>query len=209
MSQADREKWDDRYRAGQYRARTHPSALLAEWLPQLEPFGSPPRALDVACGRGRNAVYLARHGWRVDAVDISQVALDQLAARATAESLNVTCIAVDLETEGELSALLTDPRYDLALVVRYTNLTLIRSLAKALRPGGYLLVEEHLVTDVDVVGPQNPRFRVAPGALRDAAGGLNVMAYSEGLVTDPDGRLAALAQLVARRPESHAGLRGG
>ncbi len=204
MSEADRKKWDHRYRLGQnHRARCKPSALLAQWLPQLEPAGTPARALDVACGLGRNAVYLARQGWRVDAVDISQVALDRLAARAAAASLDITCTALDLESEAGLSALLDTPQYDLAVVFRYTNLTLIQSLARALRPGGYLLVEEHLVTDAEVVGPRNPRFRVAPGALRDAAGGLSVMAYSEGLVTDPDGRMVALAQLVARRqPQS-------
>jgi tellurite methyltransferase len=160
VSEADGEKWDHRYRVGQYRSRKHPSALLAQWLPQLEPTATPPRALDVACGLGRNAVYLARQGWRVDAVDISRVALDQLAARAAAASLDITCTALDLESEAGLSALLDTPQYDLALVVRYTNLNLIRSLARALHPGGYLLVEEHLVTDAEVVGPRNPRFRV-------------------------------------------------
>ena len=202
MSQADQDKWDARYRAGEYQARSHPSALLTEWLPQLD---CPPggRAIDVACGLGRNALFLARQGWRVAAVDISPVALEQLAATAAQENLDITCRPVDLESSkpGELgSRLFGAQQYDLALMVRYTNLPLIASLANASKPGGYVIVEEHLVSDAEVVGPSNPRYRVAPGALRSAAAGLDVLAYEEGLVVDPDGRTAALAQLVARRP---------
>ena len=198
MSQADQEKWDARYRAGEYQARSHPSALLAEWLPKLN---CPPgcMALDVACGLGRNALFLARQGWHVDAVDISQVALDHLAAAADAESLDVTCLAMDLESAKP--RLFLAHHYDLAVMIRYTNLPLIASLAEAAKPGGHIIVEEHLVTDADVVGPSNTRYRAAPGALRSAAAGLDIIAYEEGLVADPDGRTAALARLVARRPD--------
>ena len=202
MSQADQDKWDARYRAGEYKARTHPSALLTEWLPRLacQPDCS---AIDVACGLGRNALFLARQGWRVDAVDISPVALEQLAAKAKQENLDITCRPVDLESSkpGEPSSgLFGTQQYDLALMVRYTNLPLIALLANATKPGGYVIVEEHLVTDAEVVGPSNPRYRVAPHALRSAAAGLDVLAYEEGLVVAPDGRTAALAQLIARRP---------
>ena len=71
MSDADRERWNARYESGEYAARTHPSALLAAWTGRL-PRG---RALDVACGRGRNAIHLAANGYAVDAMDISGVAL--------------------------------------------------------------------------------------------------------------------------------------
>ena len=78
MSNTDREKWNERYTSGAYAARTHPTQLLADWIDQL-PRG---RALDVACGAGRNALYLAEHGYAVDAVDISSVALDRARAAA-------------------------------------------------------------------------------------------------------------------------------
>ena len=55
-----------------------------------------------------------------------------------------------------------------------------------------------------VAGPRNPRFRVAPGALQNAAAGLDIIAYREGTVNGPDGCSAALAQLVARKPDAHA-----
>jgi SAM-dependent methyltransferase len=201
VSQADQDKWNARYREGAYATRTHPSALLAEWLPKLKLRETHPRAIDVACGTGRNAIYLARRGWQVDAVDVSEVALDDLTKTATAENLPITCIQMDLEDIAPRPAdLFTADRYDLAVMVRYTNLPLIDALKGVLKPGGYLIVEEHLITEDDVVGPRDPQFRVAPDALRNAAAGLDIIAYREGSVNDPDGRSAALAQLVARIP---------
>ncbi len=200
MSQADADKWNQRYRDGAYATRTHPSAFVEQWLPRLEVDSDHPRAVDVGCGAGRNALHLARHGWQVDAIDVSQVALDQLAAKASDEQLAINCIQADLEAGDALpQALRTPEHYELALIVRYTQLPLIEQLKSTLTRGGYLMVELHLQTEAEVVGPRNPNFRVAPGALRAAAAGLNVLSCYEGLVDEVDGRLAALAQLVARR----------
>ncbi len=201
VSQADQEKWNLRYREGAYAVRKHPSAVLEEWLPKLKIREAHPRAIDVACGTGRNTIYLARRGWQVDAVDISQVALDHLTEMATTENLPITCIQMDLEGAARRPAdLFTADRYDLAIMIRYTNVPLVDRLKGVLKAGGYLIVEEHLVTEADVVGPGNPKFRVPPGVLRDVATGLDIIVCREGIVIDPDGRSAALAQLVARAP---------
>lgn len=201
MSQADRDKWNQRYRDGAYVARKHPSALLAEWLPRLTPPGRTPRALDIAAGSGRNALYLARQGWKVWAVDISDVALWQLRAAADDENLDITCIEQDLEVDDlRFDAIAAEGTLDLAIVIRYTNLPLVGRLPEVLAPGGHLLVESHLVTDADVVGPSDRRFRVAPGTLRSAAATLEIVQYEEGIVEDPDRRRAALARLIARVP---------
>jgi len=201
MSEVDREKWNTRYREGAYAGRDHPGDFLASWLPQLSLLTDRPRAVDLACGAGRNSVYLARHGWQVDAVDISEVALQQVAAKAVAEDLPIQCLRQDLELDLPKAAeFLAPDTYDLAIMFRYTNPPLIGPLSRALRPGGYLIVESHMVTDQDVVGPSGDRHRVAPGELRQAAAGLEIVDYHERLVLDPDGCSAALAQLVARKP---------
>lgn len=200
MSSADKDKWNLRYREGAYATRTHPSAFVEEWLPRLGLDSAQPRAVDIACGAGRNALYLARLGWQVDALDISQVALDRLTAAAAQDKLLIACTQVDLEASVQSPAALCETgRYDLAVMIRYTHLSLIEKLRPALKPGGYLIVELHLQTDADVVGPRNPRFRVAPGALRAAAEGFAIVEYREGVVDEIDGRVAALAQLVACR----------
>lgn len=184
----DREKWNERYRSGAYATRTHPTQLLAEWLPRL-PRG---RALDVPCGAGRNALFLAEHGYGVDAIDISSVALERARQNAAERNVAINWIELDLE-----SCALPEERYDLIVMVRYVNSALLSALIERLEDGGYLLCEEHLVTNRDVVGPKNPDFRVRPNELLDLARSLRVLYYHEGLVEDPDGQLAALAQLVA------------
>ncbi|MBF8266363.1 MAG: putative pyridine nucleotide-disulfide oxidoreductase, class II, partial [Dehalococcoidia bacterium] len=67
MSKTELEKWEQKYKGGEYTPNDNPSALLVEWLPNI-PRG---RALDVATGMGRNALFLAQQGFAVDAVDIS------------------------------------------------------------------------------------------------------------------------------------------
>jgi hypothetical protein len=84
-------------------------------------------------------------------------------------------------------------------MVRYTSAALITRLLPLLTDGGHFLCEEHLETDEDVIGPSDPAFRMAPNELRELANGLRVLSYNESIVEDPDGRRAALAQLVACR----------
>lgn len=190
MSETDRKKWDERYASGAYAARTHPTPLLADWIDAL-PRG---RALDVACGAGRNSLFLAEHGYAVDAVDISSVALERARASAAERRLDVNWIEMDLETESP-----PGDHYDLIVIVRYTHPTLVADLVGRLADGGFLLCEEHLLTDRDVVGPTSAAFRTRPNELLGLSTGLRVIYYREGLVEDRDGRMAALAQLIGCR----------
>ena len=128
MSQADRDKWDKRYREGSYGTRTYPTELLTEWLPRL-PKG---RALDVACGTGRNALYLAAAGYTVDGIDISSIALQRLKETACTRNLTVKCIEIDLDSEP-----LPYQCYDLIVLVRYRSTSLISRLLPLLNEGGY------------------------------------------------------------------------
>ena len=147
MSGADRVKWDERYRAGAYAEREHPSALLAEWEARL-PRG---RALDVACGAGRNSLFLAATGRRVDAVDISAVALDRARDAAKARGLQVRWIEADLDDDP---AALPRERYDLIVVIRYVNAKLLKPLLERLAANGVLLIEQHVESSEDVAGPK-------------------------------------------------------
>jgi tellurite methyltransferase len=191
MSDAERDKWNQRYRDGAYESRTHPTALLSEWLPRL-PVG---RALDVACGAGRNALYLAAHGYRVDALDISDVALARGRRIAAERGLDVHWICADLGESPD--ATLPEVDYDLIVWVRYTHRDFMPHLIRRLKPGGALLCEQHLVSEAAVAGPSNPAFRLPPGELERMARDLHVVHYQEGPIVDPDGRTVALARLVA------------
>ena len=194
------DKWERRYREGAYAERTHPTALLVEWL-DIVPDGP---ALDVACGAGRNALYLASLGRAVDGVDISPTALARAARAAAERHLNARFIEADLEQDPDRA--LPEGPYALILVVRYVHRGILPALLRRLVLGGVLIVEEHLDWPEPVVGPSNPAFRMRPNELLrlalDAGGtGVEVRYYREGLVTDPDGRPAALAQLVLAKSD--------
>ena len=199
MSAEDRAKWDARYAEGACDERPHPSAFLRDCLAGGA-LPEPGRALDIACGTGRNAIYLAQYGWAVDAVDISPVALERARQRGgQGEEPPIRYLEQDLDAGFTAAG-----EYDLIVNIRYVNLPLLQALINHLRPGGALLVEQHLAPaeglDPTVVGPRNPAFRVAPGSLRRLAHGLQVRRSLEGPVREPDGTTAALARLLAFAP---------
>ena len=140
------------------------------------------RALDVACGAGRNALFLTQAGYRVDAIDISPVGLNMARNKATDQGLCINWIEQDLDQPYQF-----DTDYDLIVVMWYVNPDLVTRLCDCLAPGGHLLCEEHLVTEEGVIGPKNPDFRVSPGVLRKAVSGHEVLLYEEFVEPMPEG----------------------
>ena len=189
MSQLDRKKWNQRYAEDSYR-KTNPVTLLEEWLPKL-PVG---RALDVACGAGRNALYLARAGFTVDAIEISHEGLKLAHQQAESQGLSINWIEHDLDENYAF-----ERNYDLIVVMWYVNLALVKQLGECLAPGGYLLCEEHLVSDQETVGPKNDSYRVKPGALAKAVSGLEILFYDESVEIDSEAERVASARVVAKR----------
>ena len=189
MTDEEREKWDARYATGEYSPRKHPSPFLEEWLPRL-PVG---RALDVACGTGRNALRLAEAGFEVRAVDISEVAVERAREEASRRGLDIEFAVMDLD-----DATFSGAAFDLITVFRYRNRSLWPRLAAGLAPDGFLVVEHHLRTSADVDGPPTPEFRLEPQELlTDLAGQLRVVHYSEGLeAADRPGAAYAIARFV-------------
>ncbi len=200
MSDADRDRWNERYRQGAYADREHASPWLLACLPRAPKPKRRGRALDVACGAGRNALCLAERGYAVTGVDISGEALSRARRSARTRGVEVDWIERDLDTGPGAHG-----PFDLIVLVRYVDLALLEALCRELAPGGCLVVEEHLATGRDdVAGPRNPAFRVPSGALRRAAARLDLIESFEGEVNDPDGRPAVVARLFARRPERDA-----
>ena len=155
----------------------------------------PGKALDVACGAGRNSLFLATAGYRVDAIDISAEGLKKARQSAIGQGLEINWIEHDLDRPFEF-----DRDYDVILVMWFVNLGLVTRLCDCLASGGLLLCEEHLITDEAVIGPRTDDYRVAPGALRKAVAGLELLLYEESVETgEEDGEQVASARVVARK----------
>jgi SAM-dependent methyltransferase len=133
------------------------------WVVQELSGVAPGRAIDAACGEGRNAIWLAEQGWSVVAVDFSGVALERAresaaeAAQAAGE-LDITWVQADITDEGVVTN-----QYDLALVSyvhleEYERTPLLRAAARTLAPGGTLLVVGHDASNLaeGYGGPQDP-----------------------------------------------------
>ncbi|MFT5445474.1 MAG: tellurite methyltransferase [Gammaproteobacteria bacterium] len=192
MSQADLDKWDVRYRQGNHPKRNYPSPFLDAWIKRLPESALKGRALDIACGAGRNALCLAQTDLRVDAMDISRAALDLAAASAQERGLDVNWIEADLDDVA-----LDVGVYNVISIVRFMHRQMAKQVIDALAPDGWLLVEHHLQSAQPVGGPSTNTFRLAPQELLRDYAGLRVLFYEECIDEDRDGRRMALARLVA------------
>lgn len=202
----DRHDWDDRYAGTELIWTAEPNRFLVAEVAGLVPG----RALDLACGEGRNAVWLASQGWVVTGVDFSGVGLDKARRLADAAGVPVEWIEADVTAWEPPAA-----AYDLVAVL-YLQLpaealghALARAVA-ALAPGGTVLSVGH---DLDNLtggygGPQDPSVlhtaTAVAGALRAAEPGLVIERAEQVVrVVDKDGqRHEAIDTLVrGRRPE--------
>ncbi len=204
MTQSDKDKWNTRYSEGAYADRTNPSTILKQYVPGiLAAHLTAPgqydqlRALDIACGAGRNTLYLARSGYHVDAVDVAFEGLRRGKTTIGDQPLSIRWIEHDLD--NGLPRKLT--QYDIIAVIRYLDMATVRAAVQLLKLDGFLICEVHLATEEIVAGPKGNSFRAKPEELKEAALGLEIVSYWEGLTEDPDGQSVALAQLVAKRTE--------
>jgi len=161
--------WDERYAAGEW--PTEPDPLLVELTGPL----SPGRAVDLGCGTGRNAVWLATAGWKVTGVDGSSVGLAQAGERAGS-------LGASLDTvQADLAEYRPDPgAYDLVVVANIHLPTgerdhLFAAAVEALAPGGHLYIVGHHLESLGLAGPPDPDRLYTEELLREAFGELHVV----------------------------------
>jgi len=162
--------------------------------------------LDVAAGRGRNALHLASLGFAVDAVDRDEYALQELAGAAKQRQLhNISIRTIDLEQETPTAALdneLYNDRYEDVLVFFYLYRPLFPSLIKALKPGGVLMYETFLIDNhFHYRHPRRKDFCLEHNELLRLAQGLRVLHYEEGQHDGPSSRgdKPFTARLIAQK----------
>lgn len=185
--------WDERYRAGDYPTAPDPSPVLRDHVHAL-PDG---RALDVAAGTGRNALFLAEHGYAVDALDQSRVGLE--IAREAALERGIEDRLEWIQADAEAFAF---PReaYDVIAISFHRFVDRLPDLHAALAPGGVFFYETHLRTTDDAPsGPSTDRYRFGANELLRACLGLTVLHYEEKVYEREEDRDSALATILARK----------
>jgi len=189
-------KWDRRWRdAGQDAdwSRLQPVQVLQENAHLLPTDG---KALELACGLGANAQFLARRGLTVSAWDISTVAIAGLAALAAAEALPLQAEVRDVVAEPPAA-----DSFDVIVVSHYLERALAPILVRALRPGGLLFYQTFTVARVSDQGPRNPAFRLRPTELLQLFADLELLVYrEEGRVGDTRQGFRDEAMLVGMKP---------
>jgi SAM-dependent methyltransferase len=197
----NREHWDERYGTEELIWNAEPNRFLVE---ELDAFAAG-RALDVACGEGRNAVWLASKGWRVTGVDFSPAGLAKAKRLATDRGVGVTWVEADVVEWQPPTA-----SFDL-VVVMYLHLPAeqrrqaLAHAAAALAPGGVLLVVGHDTSNLlkGTGGPQDPAVLFAPEEIVEDLSGLRIERAEQvkrTVVTDAGETTAIDALVRAVRP---------
>lgn len=185
MGHDEKTQWNRRFSEGSHQS-VQPDSFLVKAYSEFMASSKPGRALDVAGGAGRHALWLAEQGWQVELIDISDVAIE-LARKNIASRLNgvlthspiakriVTRIQ-DLETGASLA----EEAYDLILVFFYLERSLFPALISALRPGGVLLYKTYTLEQLRFGGgPRHPMHLLKPNELLQAFCSLRVLHYHE------------------------------
>lgn len=180
MSEQDRARWDQKY-AGHGPVPVGPDEPPAVFAPYREVFPTSGRALDVACGQGAGAVWLARRGLAVWGLDISAVAIGHARDLARGSGVGGRCRFDVVDLDDGLPA---GPPVDVVWCHKFRDRRLDSAIVRRLAPGGVLAV-----CSLSEVGAAPGPFRALPGELAAAFADLELVAAGEG-----DGR----TWLVAR-----------
>jgi tellurite methyltransferase len=165
----------------------NPAALLVENL-NLLPKG---KALDIAMGEGRNAIYLAGLGYDVDGVDRSSEAVEKSLQLAKARRLKIKAEVGDLEKDYRI----TPDYYDLIICFNYLQRSLIPQIKAGLKMGGFVVYETYTIDQQRFGHPRNPDFLLRHKELLELFTAFHVVLYREGLVEDRK----YLASLIAEK----------
>lgn len=191
MATEDQKRWNEKH-AGKSGDQP-PSSFLTEILSGGSWQITAGRALDVATGRGRNACFLAERGFSVDAMDISEVALQEARKTAEARGLAINFIQAELEQVALPAA-----TYDLIINFNFLERSLIPRMKNTLKLGGHVIFETYLV-DQRVLGhPRNPAFLLGHNELLELFRDFRVLLYREGKFVE-QGQAAFRAGLFAQK----------
>ena len=195
---SNKERWNLKYEGTTYIYGKEPTAFLNEKLSLLKKG----KALVLAMGEGRNAVYLAENGFDVTGVDISAVGIEKCERLAEERGVAVNSVVANL-TDYDMGR----EQYDLITNFYFFDKSILPGVIDSLKPGGIFIFETYSRDHPkhSKFGPKNPDYLVKPNELLEIFKSLRIL-YYEDMVTELNEGMhkgkAALIRLIARKPES-------
>jgi tellurite methyltransferase len=174
------------------RDHLHKDSNPAEFLVanrKLLPSG---KALDIAMGAGRNAVYLAKEGFEVEGIEIAPDAIEKAVALAASEGVKIKSVVADLENGYRLPA----SAFDLIICFYYLHRPLIPEIKQALKPGGVVVYETYICDQAQWGKPSNPDHLLQHDELLNMFHDWRIIKYREGIIEPKK----AIASIIACKP---------
>ena len=188
---ADQKRWDRKFGTKEFALGKEPNAFLKKHI-RLLPKG---KALDIATGEGRNAVFMAEHGFEVDAVDISEKGLRKAQKLARLKGVKMDTFLVDLDQYQ-----IEKERYDLIADFYFLKRRLIPRIRKGLKKGGKVIFETYLLEHrtLGTEGPKQAKYFLKPNEPLRLFKNFRILFYREGIFRE-GGRKKAVASLIAEK----------
>lgn len=189
---ADKKRWDKRFSSKRFAFGKEPNPFLKRHIKFLPTQGV---ALDIAAGEGRNSVFLAKKGYQVDAVDISEMGLKKANRLAKEMGVRINTILADLDHYK-----IEKGKYDLIVNLYFLERSLIPKIKKGLKRGGIVIFETYILDqrDLGTGGPKHPRYFLKHNELLDLFREFRILFYREGIFNE-GGRKKAVASLIAKK----------
>jgi tellurite methyltransferase len=226
-SNAERERWNQKYReASGASVSMAPDPFLpqafSEYILPLFPRGG--RALDLAGGAGRHSIWLAKQGWEVTLIDISETGVEQARQNAGPLASEIHCVVNDL-TGFKAAQTEFEAGFEVVMAFFYLERRIFSEMVKAVRPGGLFIYKTYTVAQAKLAGgPKNPAYLLqagellqlanayggvtgvspvqpgVPSRLSTSSNGLRVLHYSEETAEKATAELVALKEISLPQP---------
>jgi 2-polyprenyl-3-methyl-5-hydroxy-6-metoxy-1,4-benzoquinol methylase len=187
----DQKRWDTRFGKKGFALGKDPNPFLKKHI-HLLPKG---KALDIAAGEGRNAVFLAQQGFEVDAVDISEKGLKKAKKLAQEKGVRINISLIDLDKYP-----IPKEQYDIIADFYFLKRRLIPRIKKGLKKGGRVIFETYLLEHrtLGVGGPKQAKYFLKPNELLRLFKDFRILFYREGILRE-GGKKKAVASMIAEK----------
>jgi len=188
---SDQKRWDERFKRKEFALGKEPNPFLKKHIHFL-PKG---KALDIAAGEGRNAVFLAHQGFEVDAMDISEKGLKKAQKLAREQEVKINTFLVDLDQYQ-----IEKERYDLIANFYFLKRRLITRIKQGLKKGGRVIFETYLLEHrtLGTGGPKQAKYFLKPNELLRLFKNFRILFYREGIFKE-GGKRKGVASLIAEK----------